>query len=255
MKGQVNFPARPQFVCELVRRTVFRAPLDSSQLGKDHQTILYVWMPDQPIPDEPGLASLVFKCVSFLWSKSVILVLLSSVFLADNPLRMVTGTQNPQLMSEMRGVLWESHLLVVQFANSLLPHPRLRALLRPSSSAHPLPFIQIAFTWTCGHVPSSLILNLSTEPQTSQSIWKWNYPDVFTDVTNGQQDANAKKISSPHMGVSVCKWDQEKKNDPMHTNSWWKGFFFTLVARISLFKNLKFEFSSKIDVWWLFNCC
>ena len=79
------------------------------------------------------------------------------------------------------------------------------------TSAHPLPFIQIVFTWTCGDVPSSLILNLSKEPQTSQSIWKWNYPDVFADVTNGQQDANAKKISSPHMGVSVCKWDQEKK--------------------------------------------
>ena len=126
------------------------------------------------------------------------------------------------------------------------------------TSAHPLPFIQIVFTWTYGDVPSSLILNLSKEPQTSQSIWKWNYPDVFADVTNGQQDANAKKISSPHMGVSVCKWDQKKKKkDPVHTNSWWKGFFFTPVARISLFKNLKyskFEFSSKTDIWWLFNC-
>lgn len=33
-----------------------------------------------------------------------------------------------------------------------------------------------------------------------------------------QYGINAKEISSPHMGVSVFKWDQEK-NDQMHTNS------------------------------------
>ena len=121
----MSVSARPYSVCELVRRSVFRAPLDSFQLGKNHQMTLHVWMPDQPIPDEPGLVSLVFECVSFLWSKSVILVLLSSVFLENNPLRMVTGTQNSQLMSEMREVLRGLQLPVVQFANSLLPGPLL----------------------------------------------------------------------------------------------------------------------------------
>ena len=48
---------------------------------------------------------------------------------------------------------------------------------------------------------------------------------------------NAKKISSPHTVVSVCKWDQER-NDQMHTNSWWKWFFFIPVVRISIFKIL-----------------
>ena len=48
-KGLVGLPAWPYCVCGLGRKSVFRAPLDSSQLGKDHQMT-----PDQSIPDEPS---------------------------------------------------------------------------------------------------------------------------------------------------------------------------------------------------------
>lgn len=49
-----------------------------------------------------------------------------------------------------------------------------------------------------------------------------------------QYSINAKKISSPHMGVSVCKCDQEN-NDQMHTHSWWRWLFPIPVVRMSIF--------------------
>lgn len=49
----------------------------------------------------------------------------------------------------------------------------------------PLLFIPTVFIWTLGDILSPLILSVSEEPQTSQCLWKWNYPDVFADVTNG----------------------------------------------------------------------
>lgn len=51
------------------------------------------------------------------------------------------GTQNLQLVSEMRAVFWGPCPPTVQFANCLFPPatPPLRALLYPSPPAHPLP--------------------------------------------------------------------------------------------------------------------
>lgn len=123
----------------------------------------------------------------------------------------------------------------------------------------PLPLIQIVFTWTCGDAPSFLILNVSEEPQTTGCLWKWNYPDVFADVTNGQpvQHKCKHKLLSSH--GSECLQMRPGKmtkstlipDEGEFSLSLWLELLFLKILNI---QHLNFFPVVVIDIWWLLHC-